>query len=227
MISYHRFVAVLAVTTLCAGCGAKEEDLAPDSEGASTTEPVSPISSLADGPVLSIAGEPLSAGPGLPPNTSGITPMDVVSGVPAPSGPSSGATAGSDLGETQEEGEEGAAAVNASIPPGLPILDFSGIVGHSNYRVESVTMGTAGPGEGPVGPDGKVIDPKTLIPSAGGEAPVGPDGRAMDPSSHGPSPRGAENPAQLPQLPSAEGTRLDPSEAPKFPLKRQKEPSSE
>ena len=224
----RRFLAMLAVSILCIGCGEKERDpqvqVSPTKEPAPSIEPTD-----SGGPVVSIAGQPaLEAGVVIPPNTSGITPMDVVSGVPAPSKkPSSSAD---DQSEPNAPTEESSVSVNPTIPPGLPIPDFSGIVGHSNYRVESVTMGTAKPGEGPVGPDGKVIDPSTLVPPGGLGGPVGPDGKVVDPNdpNHlGPSPRGSHEPENLPQLPSSRGKRLDPSEAPQFPPASQKESESQ
>jgi hypothetical protein len=195
MSDCHYSTALSVIVGLCLiGCGSKENSelqtqvSSPTEEAPIATPEPSPASE--PGPVVTLAGEPfLQGGSGVPPNTSGITPMDVVSGVPAPT-----------PAVQKYPREATATGNNPNLPPGVPIPDFSGIVGHSNYRIESVTMGTAAPGEGPVGPDGNVIDPNTFL------------GPAAPSISEDTQPMVIPNNSE-----GVEGRKLDPSEAPNLP----------
>lgn len=45
--------------------------------------------------------------------------------------------------------------------------DFSQILGAGDYQLESVKVSVAEPGEGPIGPDGKVVTPEAFLAAQG------------------------------------------------------------
>lgn len=120
-----------------------------------------------------------------------LTPMDVVGGA-APQAPN----------------KQQPPKTPPNIPPGLPQPDFNKILGEGNWELKEVINGVAGPGEGPRGPDGKVIDPKTFLKQIQ-EAQAAQGGKPVEVQK---APIAAP---PLPPMPSAKP--LDASEAPKLP----------
>ncbi len=153
-------------------------------------------------PVLKLEeGESVSIRNGEGANPTGMSPMDVVSG--------------------QAPGAAAAApkpAVSSStskppLPPGMPDLD--NLVGEGNWSIKQIGEGTAGPGEGPRGPDGKVIDPQAFLKQL--EAQKEAQGAPEQPTVPGDQTIQL-NPLDL-QQEATEGRRLDASEAPSLPKK--------
>jgi hypothetical protein len=121
---------------------------------------------------------------------SGITPMDVTTGEP-----------GTTTTPSQTTGTEAA----STPPPGLPPTLSNG-----NRTFRMVRSGKAAPGEGPKGPDGKVVDPQVYLEQMKQQQAQKAAEAAPKPPS---SPNAAPQPPSLPR----EIKRLDPSEAPKLP----------
>lgn len=121
------------------------------------------------------------------PKAPKLTPMDVVGGVTPPTG----------APQTPPNAPP-------ALPPGVPTPDFNKILGEGNWELKEVHEGVAGPGEGPRGPDGKVIDPKEFLKQLQ-EAQ-----KAQGTTQKAPIPA-----PPLPPIPSAKP--LDPSQAPTLP----------
>ena len=121
-------------------------------------------------------------------NTTGITPMDVTRARPTASTPTNASTA--DPKPSQ-----------ANIPK---------ILGDGKWEVRELSRGQAAPGEGPRGPDGKVIDPQTYLKQLE-------ERKAQEAANSAPQPQ--SRPPQVPNPVTATRTikRLDASEAPQFP----------
>lgn len=102
------------------------------------------------------------------------------------------------------------ALIKGKLPPGIQVPNITSLLGESNIVLESVKVGEVRPGEGPVGPDGKVIDPETFL---------------KERMSQGLGPPINSGLQKSPDLSSIK--RLDPSEAPdpgKLPVPEPKKP---
>ena len=123
---------------------------------------------------------------------SGITPMDVTKG--RPTAPTSSTPA-----------DPEAVTLNIS-KPGLPE-----ILGDGNGELRVVRVGKPTPGEGPRGPDGKVIDPQTFLEQLR-------EKKAQQAAKNTPQP--VARPLNVSKSAPATAVikRLDPSEAPKLPM---------
>ena len=91
-------------------------------------------------------------------------------------------------------------------PPGLPPTLSDG-----NRTFRMVRSGKAAPGEGPKGPDGKVVDPQVYLEQMKKQ-------QAQNAAEAAPKPLSRPNAAPKPPSLPREIKRLDPSEAPKLPL---------
>ena len=183
--------------TFVGSCGPKAPESGislPENSSEASPTPAPSEGPGEEGPVLSLA-PPAPGGN----NTTGITPMDVAVGAPRPAvaPPSVPAAAGEGPGGEQTGGTT-AIQLPANLPPGVPIPDLSAFGG--DLVLESVTVSEAAPGEGPIGPDGQVVDPNSIIIGNGGEPALEPDTQ----------PKIGLAPA--PRPPSSSGRKLDPSE---------------
>lgn len=209
-------------------CKPPEENAQADPEASPAAppeaEPAAPVASVSGVPVPGEGGSNGgislsidSAGS----NPTGLTPMDIP-------GPEGGPGPG---GEGAVEPEAGGVAISPNIkikgelPPGFQLPDFAAMGIGEGLVLEEISIPDLAPGEGPVGPNGEVIDPSTLNLKG---VTIPPGGLPMLPSSV-PGAGPVEGPSQsvgVPPVPTPEdaarqristGTPAPPSEAPPFP----------
>jgi hypothetical protein len=176
----------------------------------SESEAVPVIESVGDGSIT------LTIEPGIGTGQPGITPMDVTLGdvSVAASAPVQSGDGDLDPAAAGESDDPVSVELSGDLPPGISLPDFSQILGAGDYQLESVKVSVAEPGEGPIGPDGKVVTPEAFL-AAQGQIP------ALSPGSS-PSENPGETSAPSPEnedrdaVPTAEPVSrpLDPSEAP-------------
>ena len=168
------------IVVTCFSCSS--EQTSPSSES-SVTESAE-LSNLSDGR----PGTVLEVNGGSVRNTTGITPMDVTRGRPTASTPTDAST-----GEPKPS--------QANLPK---------ILGDGKWEVRELSRGQAAPGEGPMGPDGKVMDPKTYLKQLE-------ERKAQEAANSAPQPQSRPPQAPNPVTDTRTIKRLDVSEAPQFP----------